>query len=145
MLGLVSLLSYDPLHGVFESESQRELAPDFRDHRASGAAREAPENTLAAFQERATDQGRGLVRSLTCSRRTDGVLCGDARCQPQATTGLDKEFWQVTYDEITKTSTTAAGLIPHSQTSGYARWKRRFALCKRQDQLNIEVTGLSRR
>ena len=68
MLGLVSLLSYDPLHGVFESESQREPAPDFAitAHRGGGAR--GSENTLAAFQKRYRPR-RGLGGAWTVRRR----------------------------------------------------------------------------
>lgn len=98
MLGLVSLLSYDPLHGVFESESQREPAPDFAITAHRGGAREAPENTLAAFQN-AIDQGADWVE-LGVQQTADGVLVVMHDANLKRTTGLDKEFWQVTYDEI---------------------------------------------
>ena len=121
MLGLVSLLSYDPLHGVFESESQREPAPDFAITAHRGGAREAPENTLAAFQN-AIDQGADWVE-LDVQQTADGVLV----VMHDMPTSSARRVWIKSSGRSrttrSKTSTTAAGSIPHSQTSGYARWK----------------------
>ena len=136
MLGLVSLLSYDPLHGVFESESQREPAPDFAITAHRGGAREAPENTLAAFQN-AIDQGADWVE-LDVQQTADGVLVVMHDANLKRTTGLDKEFWQVTYDEI-KDLDNGSWFDPAFADQRICTLEEALALCKGKIKLNIEV------
>ena len=136
MLGLVSLLSYDPLHGVFESESQREPAPDFAITAHRGGAREAPENTLAAFQN-AIDQGADWVE-LDVQQTADGVLMVMHDANLKRTTGLDKEFWQVTYDEI-KDLDNGSWFDPAFADQRICTLEEALALCKGKIKLNIEV------
>lgn len=133
-LAFFSLTAYAHIHGVFEPSPAPPTQFEITAHR--GGSRTAPENTLAAFQQ-AIDEGADWVE-LDVQQTADGVLMVMHDSSLKRTTGLDKEFWQVTYDEI-KNLDNGSWFSPEFAHERVCTLEEALALCKGKIKMNIEV------
>lgn len=134
VLAGASLFAYNQARGVFEPAPDPPV--DFAVTAHRGGAVEDPENTLAAFQN-AIDQGADWVE-LDVQQTADGVLMVMHDSNLKRTTGLDKEFWQVTYDEI-KDLDNGSWFDPTFASERVCTLEEALVLCKGKIKMNIEV------
>ncbi|MEG0504391.1 MAG: glycerophosphodiester phosphodiesterase, partial [Raoultibacter sp.] len=134
ILALFSLAAYTQIHGTFEPNPGPPETFEITAHR--GGSRNAPENTLAAFQQ-AIDEGADWVE-LDVQQTSDGVLMVMHDANLKRTTGLDKEFWQVTYDEI-KNLDNGSWFAPAFAQERVCTLEEALALCKDKIKMSIEV------
>ena len=134
LIAFLSSMSYVTAHGLFEPSPEPPAYVEITAHR--GGARTAPENTLAAFQQ-AIDEGADWVE-LDVQQTADGVLMVMHDANLKRTTGLDKNFWEVTYDEI-KDLDNGSWFGPAFSGERVCTLEEALALCKDKIKMNIEV------
>lgn len=134
LIAFASSTSYITSHGLFEPSQEPPARVEITAHR--GGARTAPENTLAAFQQ-AIDEGADWVE-LDVQQTADGVLMVMHDANLKRTTGLDKNFWEVTYNEI-KDLDNGSWFDPAFADQRVCTLEEALALCKGKIKMNIEV------
>ena len=129
-----ALTSYAVTSGIFELDPPPPTTCEITAHR--GGAREAPENTMAAFKK-AIAEGADWIE-LDVQQTSDGVLMVMHDSNLKRTTGLDKNFWEVTYDEIKELDN---GSWFGSEFAGepIPTLEEVLSFCKGKIKLNIEV------